>query len=289
METRKALGRGLEQLFSNDNLDIESIEKRIIEESSPADIIEVNVSDLRPNPYQPRKKFDEEALKELSESIKEYGIIQPIIVKKSIKGYYIVAGERRARASKLAGLTKIPAILRDFTDEQMMEIGLLENIQRENLNIMEEAIAYKKMIDSLNLTQDELSKKVGKSRSHITNIIGLLRLPEEVQQLVLKNELSMAHARVLSKLDSNEEIIKMAKDIIKNKIPVHSLEDMTKGEDILKKKKIKHKTNEYKYVEDLLRDKLDTKVRIKDKKIEITFTNNADLNRILEILDMKEM
>ena len=289
METRKALGRGLEQLFSNDNLDIESIEKRIIEESSPSDIIEVNVSDLRPNPYQPRKKFDEEALKELSESIKEYGIIQPIIVKKSIKGYYIVAGERRARASKLAGLIKIPAILRDFTDEQMMEIGLLENIQRENLNIMEEAIAYKKMIESLNLTQDELSKKVGKSRSHITNIIGLLRLPEEVQQLVLKNELSMAHARVLSKLDSNEEIIKMAKDIIKNKIPVHSLEDMTKSEDILKKKKIKHKTNEYKYVEDLLRDKLDTKVRIKDKKIEITFTNNADLNRILEILDMKEM
>jgi len=159
METRKALGRGLEQLFSNDNLDIESIEKRIIEESSPADIIEVNVSDLRPNPYQPRKKFDEEALKELSESIKEYGIIQPIIVRKSIKGYYIVAGERRARASKLAGLTKIPAILRDFTDEEMMEIGLLENIQRENLNIMEEAIAYKKMIESLNLTQDELSKK----------------------------------------------------------------------------------------------------------------------------------
>jgi len=289
METRKALGRGLEQLFSNDNLDIESIEKRIIEESSPADIIEVNVSDLRPNPYQPRKKFDEEALKELSESIKEYGIIQPIIVRKSIKGYYIVAGERRARASKLAGLTKIPAILRDFTDEEMMEIGLLENIQRENLNIMEEAIAYKKMIESLNLTQDELSKKVGKSRSHITNIIGLLRLPDEVQQLVLKNELSMAHARVLSKLSSDDEIISMAKDIIKNKIPVHSLEDMTKSEDVAKKKKIKHKINEYKYVEDLLRDKLDTKVKIKDKKIEITFTNNADLNRILEILDMKEM
>ncbi len=289
METRKALGRGLEQLFSNDNLDIESIEKRIIEESSPADIIEVNVSDLRPNPYQPRKKFDEEALKELSESIKEYGIIQPIIVRKSIKGYYIVAGERRARASKLAGLIKIPAILRDFTDEEMMEIGLLENIQRENLNIMEEAIAYKKMIESLNLTQDELSKKVGKSRSHITNIIGLLRLPDEVQQLVLKNELSMAHARVLSKLSSDDEIISMAKDIIKNKIPVHSLEDMTKSEDVAKKKKIKHKINEYKYVEDLLRDKLDTKVKIKDKKIEITFTNNADLNRILEILDMKEM
>jgi len=288
MENKK-LGRGLEQLFSSTPLDLESMEKSIVETTKESDILELNLDELRSNPYQPRTHFDEEALNELAESIKEYGVIQPIIVKKSIKGYYIVAGERRARASKLAGLTKIPAILRDFTDEEMMEIGLLENIQRENLNIMEEAIAYKKIIESLNLTQDELSKKVGKSRSHITNIIGLLRLPDEVQQLVLKNELSMAHARVLSKLSSDDEIISMAKDIIKNKIPVHSLEDMTKSEDVAKKKKIKHKINEYKYVEDLLRDKLDTKVRIKDKKIEITFTNNADLNRILEILDMKEM
>ena len=290
METRKALGRGLEQLFSNDNLDIDSIEKKIIEEAKNEDIIEVDINELRPNPYQPRKKFDEEALKELSESIKEYGVFQPIIVKKSIKGYYIVAGERRVRASKLAGLETIPAIPRDFTDDQMMEIGLLENIQRENLNVMEEAEAYKSMLDNLHLTQEELSKKVGKSRSHITNIIGLLRLPKEVQQLVLKNELSMGHARVLSKLDSDEQIIAMAKNIIDNKLPVRSLEDLANQENVPKKQKIvKHKTNEYKYVEDLLRDKLDTKVKIKDKKIEISFTNTADLNRILEILDMKEM
>ena len=290
METRKALGRGLEQLFSNDNLDIDSIEQKIIEEAKNEDIIEVNINELRPNPYQPRKKFDEDALKELSESIKEYGVFQPIIVKKSIKGYYIVAGERRVRASKLAGLETIPAIPRDFTDDQMMEIGLLENIQRENLNVMEEAEAYKSMLDNLHLTQEELSKKVGKSRSHITNIIGLLRLPKEVQQLVLKNELSMGHARVLSKLDSDEQIISMAKDIIDNKLPVRSLEDLANNENAPRKQKIvKHKTNEYKYVEDLLRDKLDTKVKIKDKKIEISFTNTADLNRILEILDMKEM
>ena len=289
METRKALGKGLEQLF-NDNFGADEIEQKIIEEATSEDIIEVNVDELRPNPYQPRKKFDEEALKDLAESIKEYGVFQPIIVKKSIKGYYIVAGERRVRASKLAGLKKIPAIPRDFTDDQMMEIGLLENIQRENLNVMEEAEAYKAMLDNLHLTQEELSKKIGKSRSHITNIIGLLRLPKEVQELVLKNELSMGHARVLSKLDSDEQIKEMAKNIVENKIPVRNLEDMTTEKKLEKKVKIvKHKTNEYKYVEDMLRDKFDTKVKIKDKKIEISFTNNADLNRILEIIDMKEM
>ena len=287
METRKALGRGLEQLF-NDNLDVEEIEQKILDEATSEDIIEVNIDELRPNPYQPRKKFDEEALKDLSESIKEYGVFQPIIVKKSIKGYYIVAGERRVRASKMAGLTTIPAIPRDFTDDQMMEIGLLENIQRENLNVMEEAEAYKSMLDNLHLTQEELSKKVGKSRSHITNIIGLLRLPNEVQQMVLRNELSMGHARVLSKLDSDEQIIEMAHKIVEDKLPVRNIEEITTDKE-KKKKIVKHTTNEYKYVEDILRDKLDTKVKIKDKKIEISFTNNADLNRILEILDMKEM
>ena len=289
METRKALGRGLEQLF-NDNLDVETIEQRILDEATNEDIIEVNISELRPNPYQPRKKFDEEALRDLAESIKEYGVFQPIIVKKSIKGYYIVAGERRVRASKMAGLETIPAIPRDFTDDQMMEIGLLENIQRENLNVIEEAEAYKSMLENLHLTQDELSKKVGKSRSHITNIIGLLRLPDEVKDLVLKNELSMGHARVLSKLESEEQIKEMAKKIVENKIPVRNVEEIANEESLERKKKIvKHTTNEYKYVEDILREKLDTKVKIKDKKIEITFTNTADLNRILEILDMKEM
>ena len=289
METRKALGRGLEQLF-NDNLDVETIEQRILDEATNEDIIEVNISELRPNPYQPRKKFDEEALRDLAESIKEYGVFQPIIVKKSIKGYYIVAGERRVRASKMAGLETIPAIPRDFTDDQMMEIGLLENIQRENLNVIEEAEAYKSMLENLHLTQDELSKKVGKSRSHITNIIGLLRLPDEVKDLVLKNELSMGHARVLSKLESEEQIKEMAKKIVENKIPVRNVEEIANEESLERKKKIvKHTTNEYKYVEDILREKLDTKVKIKDKKIEITFTNTADLNRILEILDMKEI
>lgn len=292
METnRRALGRGLEQLFNNDSLDIDTFEQKIIEEATSEDIIEVSISELRANPYQPRKKFDEEALQDLANSIKEYGVFQPIIVKKSVKGYYIVAGERRVRASKMAGLDKIPAIPRDFTDSQMMEIGLLENIQRENLNVIEEAEAYKAMLDNLHLTQDELSKKVGKSRSHITNIIGLLRLPDEVKQMVLKNDISMGHARVLSKIESDEQIIEMAHKIVENKLPVREVEQITSEDKVAKKNKIVHheRNNEYKYVEDMLREKLDTKVKIKDKKIEITFINTADLNRILEIIDMKEM
>src|SRR5574344_2405039 len=215
METRKrALGRGLEELFNAETLDLESIEKNIYDNVRNEEIVEINLNDLRANPYQPRKKFDDDALNELSESIKEHGVFQPIIVKKSIKGYEIIAGERRFRASKLAGKETIPAIIRDFSDEQMMEIALLENLQRENLNAIEEAIAYKSMIEKLNMTQEELSKKVGKSRSHITNILGLLRLPAEVQQMIAKQEISMSHARVISKLESTEEMLKLANKII---------------------------------------------------------------------------
>lgn len=290
METRKrALGRGLEELFNNENLNLDNFEDTIYESTPKDEIKELKIEDLRVNPYQPRKIFDEDALKELASSIKEHGVFQPIIVKKSIKGYEIVAGERRFRASKLAGLDKIPAIIRDFNDEEMMEIALLENLQRENLNAIEEAEAYKSLIEKLDLTQEELSKKVGKSRSHITNILGLLRLPENVQEMVNENKLSMAHARVLSKLENVDLINSLAKKIDEEKMSVHELEDLTKQEEVVKKNTItkKAKTNDYKYVEDLMRDKLDTKVKISDKKIEISFVNNADLNRILEILDIK--
>jgi len=289
METKKrALGKGLEQLFNNENLDLNSFEKNVYETATNEEIIEINLDDLRANPYQPRKVFNDEALKDLSESIKEHGVFQPIIVKKSIKGYEIIAGERRVRASKLAGLTTIPAIVRNLNDEQMMEIALLENLQRENLSAIEEAIAYKSMIEKLNLTQEELSKKVGKSRSHITNTLGLLRLPKEVQVMVAKNELSMGHARVLSKLENDEKIINMAHEIVAKKIPVRELEQESEKE--TKKVKIERKpvNNEFKYVEELLIDKLDTKVKIKDRKIEISFTNVADLNRILEVLNVRE-
>ena len=252
--------------------------------------MEIPLSELRANPYQPRKNFDDESLRELADSIKEHGVFQPIIVKKSIKGYEIIAGERRCRASKIAGKETIPAIIRSFTDEQMMEIALLENLQRENLSAIEEAIAYRSMIDSLNLTQEELAKKVGKSRSHITNILGLLRLPNEVRSMITNNELTMGHARTISKLESEEEMIKLAKQIVEEKLPVREVEKISP--DMKKKVQIERKvsttSSEYKYVEDLLRDKLDTKVRIKDKKIEISFNNVNDLNRILEILNIKE-
>lgn len=290
MESRKrALGRGLEELFNNENLNLDNFEETIYEVTPKDEIKDIGIDELRVNPYQPRKIFDEDALKELASSIKEHGVFQPIIVKKSIKGYEIVAGERRYRASKLAGLDKIPAIIRDFTDEEMMEIALLENLQRENLNAIEEAEAYKALIEKLNLTQEELSKRVGKSRSHITNILGLLRLPENVQEMVNTNKLSMAHARILSKLDNVDLINSLAKKVDDEKISVHELEELTKTDEIVKKNKIirKPKSNEYKYVEDLMRDKLDTKVKISDKKIEISYVNNADLNRILEILDIK--
>ena len=292
METKKrALGRGLEDLFNSENLDFDSVEQKIYESATNEEIVELNLSELRPNPYQPRKVFDEEALNELADSIREHGVFQPIIVKKSIKGYDIIAGERRFRASKLAGLEKIPAIIRDFTDEQVMEIALLENLQRENLNVIEEAIAYKSMIEHLNLTQDELSKRVGKSRSHVTNILGLLRLPGEVQQMVSDGRITMGHARALSKLESNEEIIKLANRIVDDNLVVRDIENITGTEEVAKKVKVARKatTSPYKYVEDILRDKFDTKVKVGKTKIEIGFSSSAELNRILEILDIKDI
>ena len=289
MENRKrALGRGLEQLFNSENLDFENFEKQIYETTPKDEIVEINLDEIRPNPHQPRKVFKEDALNELASSIKKNGVFQPIIVKKSIKGYDLVAGERRFRASKLAGLTTIPAIIRDFSEEQMIEIALLENLQRENLNVIEEALAYKSMIEKLKLTQEELSVKVSKSRSHITNILGLLRLPDEIQNMIINNELTMGHARVLSKLEDENKMLEYARMIKENKLPVRETEEITNNEE--RKVKIKKHTNdnEFKYVEDLLRDKLDTKIKVKDKKVIISFTNVADLNRILEILNVKE-
>lgn len=292
METKKrALGRGLEQLFNTDNLNMSQIEQQIYEETPNEEIVELDINDLRPNPYQPRQVFNEEALQELASSIKEHGVFQPIIVKKSIKGYDIIAGERRYRASKLAGKKTIPAIIRQFTDEQMMEIALLENLQREDLNAMEEAKAYQSLIDHLHITQEEVSKRVGKSRSHITNMLGLLRLPKEVQTMINDKKLTMGHARVLSKLENEQQIIQMAEDIVKNKKSVREAETLAQDKDVEHKVKMNRRkptSSEYRYVEELLRDKLDTRVRIKEKKIEINFTNKADLNRILEILQVKE-
>ena len=286
-DKRKALGRGLEQLFNDEGLNFDTIENSIIEEAKTNDqIVEINLSELRANPYQPRKNFDEEALNELASSIKEHGVFQPIIVKKSIKGYEIIAGERRFRASKLAGLETIPAIVKDFSDEEMMQIALLENLQRENLTSIEEAKAYKSIIESMNITQDELAKKVGKSRSHVTNILGLLKLPASVQDMVLYNKLSMGHARVLSKLDDPKIVEDLAQRVITEDLSVRKLESLVYDNEEKEVKTKKNTNNEYKYMENFLKEKLGTNVKINNNKISIKFSNVQDLNRILEIMNL---
>ncbi len=286
-DKRKALGRGLEQLFNDEGLNFDTIENSIIEEAKTNDqIVEIDLSELRANPYQPRKNFDEEALNELASSIKEHGVFQPIIVKKSIKGYEIIAGERRFRASKLAGMQTIPAIVKDFSDEEMMQIALLENLQRENLTSIEEAKAYKSIIESMNITQDELAKKVGKSRSHVTNILGLLKLPASVQDMVLYNKLSMGHARVLSKLDDPKTIEDLAQRVITEDLSVRKLESLVYDNEEKEVKTRKNTNNEYKYMENFLKEKLGTNVKINNNKISIKFSNVQDLNRILEIMNI---
>lgn len=291
METsrRKALGRGLEELFNNEPMDYEKIEEKIMDESTNEEIVELPLSELRSNPYQPRKNFDEKALQELASSIKEHGVFQPIIAKKSIKGYEIIAGERRVKASILAGKETIPAILRDFSDQDMMEIALLENLQRENLNALEEAIAYKKLLDELSLTQDKLAERLGKSRSHITNMLGLLSLPEEVKDMIMSNKLSMSHARVLSKIEDNEKVKQLAEKIVVDGLSVREIENLS-HDNLYEKKnsQVRHDTNrnEYKVIEEELSEKFGTKVRIKNNQIEVHFVNPNDLNRILEIIGL---
>lgn len=291
METnnkRKALGKGLEQLFSNSVIDFEKFENQIVNDAkTTGDVVEINLDEVRPNPYQPRKVFNEESLNELAKSISEYGVIQPIIVKKSIKGYELVAGERRTRAAKIAGLKTIPAIIKEFDDNEMMEIALIENIQRENLNPIEEALSYQNIIRLRNFTQEEVAEKFGKSRSYITNILGLLRLPKYTTELVSKGELTMGHARVLSKLDDDELIDTLAAKIIKEGLSVRETENLVKEKDYSKKVKIV-RTNPpmFNIFENAMREKIGTKVKIKSNKIEIPFDSEKDLERILEIINI---
>ena len=287
---RQALGRGLEQLFSDDIASFDDIEETIVDEARKNnEIVELPLSELRPNPYQPRKIFDDDALNELASSIKEHGVFQPIIVKKTIKGYDIVAGERRYRASKKLGLEKIPAIIKDFSDDEMMNIALLENLQREDLSAIEEANAYKVMLDTAHITQEELAERVGKSRSHITNMLGLLKLPASVQDLVLYNKLSMGHARVLSKLSDVEEIFNLAETVVNDDLSVRELEVLVTNSPKakpIKTNKIPN-ANNYAYVQSILREKIGTMVKVNNKNITIPFDSDKDLERILDILNIK--
>ena len=286
METKKkALGKGLEQLFSNSVIDFNNFEQNIVEENAN-NVTEIDIKDIRSNPYQPRKTFDEESLQELAKSIKEYGLLQPIIVKKSIKGYELVAGERRTKAAKIAGLEKIPAIIKEFTDQEMMELALLENIQREDLNPIDEAVSINNIIKLRGYTQEEFAEKMGKSRAYVTNILGLLRLPEDVKKLVENKSISASHARVLSKLDDDEKISSLAKKIITEDISVRDLEKIASNEELPKKNKIKNENN-YRLYENLANEKLNTKVRITKNKMEIYFKGTKELKELFEKLDIK--
>ncbi len=288
METKKkALGKGLEELFSNASFSFENFEDEIVKEEQN-NSVEININDIHSNPYQPRKTFSDESLNELASSIKEYGVVEPIIVRKDVKGYIIVAGERRTKAAKIAGLKTIPAIVKNFTDREMMEIALLENIQREDLNPIDTAESIDNIIRNHSLTQEEFSKKFGKSRSYVTNLLGLLRLPKEVQEKVKKGTISMSHARSLSKLDDPDQVLYLADRIEKENLNVRDVEGILSNK---KGSTTKRKTSsEYRIYEDAISDATGSKVTITNNKIQISYDSLTDLNRIMEILhiDIKD-
>lgn len=292
METkRKALGKGLEQLFSNEVIDFDNFEKEIVSSAKRNDIVNIPLEEIRSNPYQPRKSFNEESIKELASSIQEYGIVQPIIVKKAVKGYELIAGERRTKAATLAGLETIPAIIKEFDDQEMMEIALVENIQREDLNPIDEAKAYDNIINMNHMTQEEFARRFGKSRSHVTNMLGLLKLPNATKKLVEENKISMGHARSLSKLSDETLINKLADQVISENLSVRDLEHLISTNEMPKNNKITRKNEEsnlhYSIYEKIMREKIGSKVKIKENKIEIPFDREKDLERILEILGIE--
>ena len=288
METKKkALGKGLEQLFANNVIDFDNFEEQIVTDNKKS-ITMIKLDEIRNNPYQPRKTFNESSLEELAASIKEYGIVQPVIVKKSIKGYELVAGERRTRAARIAGLTEIPAVIKEFDDQEMMEIALIENIQREDLNPIDEARSTMNIIKLRGFTQDEFASKFGKSRVYVTNLLGLLKLPETVQRMLINKEISSSHARVLSKLDNEAQIIELADKVKKENLNVRELEALVSHTDVPKRKPIvrEEKNPKYHIYENIISDKIGNKVKIKNNKLEISFDTLKDLERIMEILNI---
>ncbi|WP_321387329.1 ParB/RepB/Spo0J family partition protein [uncultured Enterococcus sp.] len=293
MSKGKGLGRGIDALFQ----DFASLEEVDVKKE---EVIEISLSELRPNPYQPRKTFDESSLGELADSIKQSGVFQPIIVRKSsVKGYEIIAGERRFRASKLAEKETIPAIVREFDEEAMMQIAVLENLQREDLNALEEAEAYDMLMKNLKLTQAEVAERLGKSRPYIANYLRLLTLPSLVKDLVQQETLSMGQARTLLGLKDKKTILSLANRAVKEGLTVRQLEQLVteinenEGKKAVKKVKKAAKEKPY-YIresEDRLMDKFGTTVVIQEKegkgKIEIEYLSDSDLARILDILNIQ--
>lgn len=280
----ESTGQGLDAIFGGDISSIlDDIQNGKVDTGSSA--TEIKVDEIKPNPYQPRKQFDEKKLHELADSISIHGVFTPILVKNSVQGYELVAGERRLRASKLANKETIPAIIVDFDDEAMMEIALLENVQREDLNAIEEAQGYQKIIDKLNMTQEQLAQRIGKSREHVTNMLRLLRLPEVIQKMVMEGQLSMGHVRALLAVNDEEDMILLAKQAIKEKLSVRKVEQLVKALGQPKVKKKEESDPVYLDINERLQNKFQTKVKVEPKQIVIQYHGVDDLNRILEILD----
>lgn len=287
MANKKGLGRGINALFSDFTEEKEVDEK----------VEELELSEIRPNPYQPRKTFDEENLNDLSESIRKNGVFQPIIVRKSsVMGYEIIAGERRFRASKMAGKDKIPAIVRAIDDEQMMEIAVLENLQRENLSPLEEAQAYSTLMENLKITQAQLSERLGKSRPYIANYLRLLDLPVKVKQMLQDGQLSMGQARTLLALKNRSKLVDLAQRTVKENLTVRQLEQIVNemnGKKKVKKEKKKSLSPYLRQSQDRLQEKFGTKVAIKANektgkgKIEINYLSTDDFNRIMDVLNIE--
>lgn len=281
----RRLGKGLDALIPS--LSIHDDDK----------VVEITLSHLRPNPYQPRKTFDEDAIQELAESIKEHGVIQPIIVRQVLKGYEIIAGERRYRASQLCGKATIPAVVRSYSDQQVMEIALIENVQREDLNALEVAVAYQNLIDTFQLTQEELASKVGKSRSHIANFLRLLQLPVEIKDHVSRGTLSMGHARAMITIEDVDTQKQLAEKVIRENWNVRELEEAvqklgSKETKQPKASKAKRRDPFIASIEDELRELFQTTVKVRHERnkgrIELLYYSDDDFERLLEILKRKD-
>lgn len=287
----RGLGKGLEALFNNSEIDTEEISVEKTEESEQKGISFIDINDIKPNQNQPRKIFDEEKLEELAESVRQHGLIQPVILRKAEKGYEIVAGERRWRACRKAGLKEIPCIIREFTDEQNMLIAIIENMQREDLNPVEEAEGLNQMITTFGMTQEQVSKSVGKSRPYITNALRLLKLPPEIREMLSMDQLSAGHARAIAGIADSQRQIQIAEYAVREGLSVREVEKLIKEENEPKKKasrKKKEKSADVRKVEDDLKQIMGTKVNLsqsgKKGKIEIEYYSREELERLIELL-----
>ena len=289
-KNNQGLGKGLGAIFGQD---VDQIINVI--ENNAADVpgrkeIEIPINQIRPNPYQPRKEFDRKALEELSDSIRIHGIFTPLLVRKAVSGYDLIAGERRLRAAKMAGLETVPAISVEFTEEQMMEISILENIQIEDLNPIEEAAAYDSLIRKLGYTQEKLAERVGKSREYCANIMRLLKLPVEVQTMVIDKKLTMSHVRPLLGLKNEDHMYDAAMEVMHKKMSVREVEQYVRDINQNGKKDpvVKQKDPMIANLENQMKKRLGTDVEVKKKKIEIHYSDTDDLNRILELIGCLE-